>query len=31
MTQGLGAQNPVADNATLDGRRKNRRIEFEVL
>lgn len=30
-TQGLGAQNPVADNSTLDGRRKNRRIEFEVL
>lgn len=30
-TQGLGATKPVADNATPDGRKKNRRIEFEVL
>lgn len=29
-TQGLGADKPVADNATEDGRKKNRRIEFEV-
>ncbi|MEF9994545.1 MAG: OmpA family protein [Acinetobacter sp.] len=30
-TQGLGATKPVADNATEDGRKKNRRIEFDVL
>lgn len=30
-TEGLGAAKPVADNATADGRKKNRRIEFEVL
>ena len=29
-TQGLGADKPVADNATEEGRKKNRRIEFEV-
>ncbi|MHA3048805.1 OmpA family protein [Acinetobacter sp. ANC 4639] len=28
---GLGSSKPVADNATPEGRRKNRRIEFEVL
>ncbi|TCM66579.1 OOP family OmpA-OmpF porin [Acinetobacter calcoaceticus] len=28
---GLGADQPVADNSTADGRRKNRRIEFDVL
>lgn len=28
---GLGSTKPVADNATPEGRRKNRRIEFEVL
>ena len=30
-TIGLGSEKPVADNATADGRKKNRRIEFEVL
>lgn len=30
-TEGMGANKPVADNATDEGRRKNRRIEFEVL
>lgn len=30
-TEGRGSSQPVADNATADGRRKNRRIEFEVL
>ena len=30
-TEGLGADKPVADNATAEGRKKNRRIEFEVL
>lgn len=30
-TEGLGADKPVADNATPEGRKKNRRIEFEVL
>lgn len=28
---GLGAENPVADNRSAEGRRKNRRIAFEVL
>lgn len=30
-TEGLGAKQPVADNNTEEGRRRNRRIEFEVL
>lgn len=30
-TQGMGANKPVADNVTEEGRKKNRRIEFEVL
>lgn len=30
-TEGLGSDKPVADNATPEGRKKNRRIEFEVL
>ncbi|WP_151791803.1 OmpA family protein [Acinetobacter soli] len=29
-TEGLGSSKPVADNTTAEGRRKNRRIEFEV-
>ena len=30
-TAGLGSEKPVADNTTAEGRKKNRRIEFEVL
>lgn len=30
-TSGLGSEKPVADNSTPEGRKKNRRIEFEVL
>ncbi|SDC06699.1 OmpA-OmpF porin, OOP family [Acinetobacter boissieri] len=30
-TSGLGSEKPVADNTTAEGRKKNRRIEFEVL
>lgn len=30
-SEGLGASKPVADNATPEGRKKNRRIEFEVM
>ncbi len=30
-TTGMGSEKPVADNSTADGRKKNRRIEFEVL
>ena len=29
--EGLGSNKPVADNATTDGRKKNRRIEFDVI
>lgn len=29
-TEGVGSQQAVADNSTAEGRRKNRRIEFEV-
>lgn len=29
--EGLGSTKPVADNTTVEGRKKNRRIEFEVL
>ncbi|NNG99825.1 OmpA family protein [Acinetobacter sp. ANC 5414] len=29
--EGLGSNKPVADNTTVEGRKKNRRIEFEVL
>ncbi|MEG2266761.1 MAG: OmpA family protein, partial [Acinetobacter sp.] len=28
---GSGSSKPVADNATAEGRKRNRRIEFEVL
>jgi OOP family OmpA-OmpF porin len=31
VTQGLGPDRPVADNATPEGRARNRRIEFRVL
>jgi len=31
VSRGAGASEPVADNATRDGREKNRRIEFRVL
>ena len=30
-TEGLGSSRPVADNTTPEGRKKNRRIEFEVM
>lgn len=30
-TEGLGSKKPVADNTTAEGRKRNRRIEFEVL
>lgn len=30
-TEGMGSNKPVADNNTAEGRKKNRRIEFEVL
>ncbi len=30
-TEGMGSSKPVADNTTVEGRKKNRRIEFEVL
>ncbi|WP_228133075.1 OmpA family protein [Alkanindiges illinoisensis] len=30
-TEGLGANQPIADNSSEEGRRRNRRIEFEVL
>ena len=30
MVQGLGPENPIESNATLDGRKKNRRVEIEL-
>lgn len=30
VTRGLGAQNPVADNDSQDGREKNRRVEIKI-
>ena len=30
-TEGLGSSKPMAENRTAEGRKKNRRIEFEVL
>ncbi len=31
IIRGLGAENPVADNSTPEGRRKNRRVEITIL
>ena len=30
MSQGFGPNNPVADNATPDGRQMNRRVEIKI-
>jgi outer membrane protein OmpA-like peptidoglycan-associated protein len=31
ISEGHGADKPIADNATKDGRQQNRRIEFQVV
>lgn len=31
MAEGYGAENPVADNSTAEGRAKNRRVEFTIV